>query len=93
MSQKQPVASAQLSSVQTFASSQLSGLDATQSGIEAAAAAVALAKREIDRLTITAPFDGLLESDAAELGSLLQPGALCATVIQLNPMVMVGKVL
>ncbi|MBO6774477.1 MAG: efflux RND transporter periplasmic adaptor subunit [Marinibacterium sp.] len=69
-----------------------SGLDATQSGIEAAAAAVALAKREIDRLTITAPFDGLLESDAAELGSLLQPGALCATVIQLNPIKLVGYV-
>lgn len=69
-----------------------SGLDATQSGIQAAAAAVALAKREIDRLTITAPFDGLLESDAAELGSLLQPGALCATVIQLNPIKLVGYV-
>lgn len=69
-----------------------SGLDATQSGIEAAAAAVALAEREIDRLTITAPFDGLLESDAAELGSLLQPGALCATVIQLNPIKLVGYV-
>ncbi len=69
-----------------------SGLEATQAGIEAAAAAVAAARREIDRLTISAPFAGLLESDAAELGSLMQPGALCATVIQLDPIKLVGYV-
>lgn len=69
-----------------------SGLEATQSGIEAAAAAVAAAEREIDRLTITAPFKGLLETDAAELGSLMQPGSLCATVIQLDPIKLVGYV-
>ncbi|MCB1310838.1 MAG: efflux RND transporter periplasmic adaptor subunit [Sedimentitalea sp.] len=69
-----------------------SGLEATQAGIEAAAAAVAAAKREIERLTIVAPFGGLLESDAAELGSLMQPGSLCATVIQLDPIKLVGFV-
>lgn len=69
-----------------------SGLEATRSGIEAAAAAVAGARREIDRLTITAPFPGLLESDAAELGSLMQPGSLCATVFQLDPIKLVGFV-
>ncbi|AVO36378.1 efflux RND transporter periplasmic adaptor subunit [Pukyongiella litopenaei] len=67
-------------------------LDTTRSGIEAAQAAVAAAEREIARLTITAPFDGLLESDAAELGSLMQPGSLCATVIQLDPVKLVGFV-
>lgn len=69
-----------------------SGLEASSSGIEAAGAAVAAAHREIDRLTITAPFKGLLETDAAELGSLMQPGSLCATVIQLNPIKLVGYV-
>lgn len=68
------------------------GLEATRAGIEAAAAAVAAAEREIGRLTITAPFSGLLESDAAELGSLMQPGSLCATVIQLDPIKVVGFV-
>jgi len=53
---------------------------------------VAASQREIDRLTITAPFEGLLESDSAELGSLMQPGGLCATVIQLNPIKVVGFV-
>ena len=44
------------------------------------------------RLDILAPFDGLLESDAAELGSLMQPGSLCATVIQLDTIKIVGFV-
>ena len=68
------------------------GLSAARSGIEAASAALAAAEKEIARLTISAPFDGLLESDTAELGSLLQPGALCATIIQLNPVKLVAFV-
>jgi len=67
-----------------------SGLSAARSGIEAAQAAVASAQAELDRLVIKAPFSGLLESDTAELGSLLQPGALCGTIIQLNPIKLVG---
>ena len=69
-----------------------SGLQSTEAGVESAEAAVASASREIERLTITAPFGGLLESDTAELGSLLQPGSLCATVIQLDPIRVVGFV-
>ncbi len=68
------------------------GVETTRAGIESAAAGVAAAQREIDRLTITAPFDGLLESDTAELGSLLQSGGLCATVIQLDTIKLVGYV-
>lgn len=68
------------------------GLEATRAGIQAATAEVKAAEREIDRQTITAPFKGLLESDTAELGSLMQPGALCATVIQLDPIKLVGFV-
>ena len=67
-----------------------SGVQAANAGIQSAQAGIAAAEREIDRLTITAPFGGLLESDAAEIGSLLQPGALCATVIQLDPIKLVG---
>ena len=69
-----------------------SGVETARAGIQSAQAGVASAEREIDRLTITAPFAGLLESDAAETGSLLQPGALCATVIQLDPIKLVGFV-
>ncbi|WP_322892108.1 MULTISPECIES: efflux RND transporter periplasmic adaptor subunit [unclassified Yoonia] len=61
-------------------------------GIESAQAAVASAEREISRLVITAPFEGLLETDTAEIGSLMQPGAPCATIIQLDPIRLVGFV-
>lgn len=69
-----------------------SGLETTKAGIESAAASVAVARRDIDRLTIRAPFEGLLETDAAELGSLMQPGSLCATIIQLDPIMLIGYV-
>ena len=57
---------------------------------EAAKASVASTLKDIENLTITAPFDGLLETDTAELGALLQPGAHCATIIQLDPIKLVG---
>ncbi len=69
-----------------------SGLSATAAGIEAAAAGISAAEKELEHVTILAPFDGLLESDSAELGSLLQPGSLCATVIQLDEIKLVGFV-
>jgi len=68
------------------------GLEATDAGIEAAEAAVAAAEWDISRLAIRAPFSGLLETDTAELGSFMQAGSLCATVIQLNPIKVVGFV-
>ena len=61
-------------------------------GIESAQAAVASAEREIEKLTIKAPFSGLLETDTAELGALMQPGTPCATIIQLNEVKLVGFV-
>ncbi len=61
-----------------------------RAALEAAAAAVARAEKEIEYLTIAAPFDGLLETESAELGSLLQTGAACATLIRLDPIRLVG---
>lgn len=76
-----------------------SGLSAAQAGIrsaeasiESAEASVASAMKELERLEIRAPFSGLLESDTAELGSLLQAGGLCGTVIQLDPIKLVSFV-
>lgn len=63
-----------------------------RAGIESAEAAIAAAKKEIERLQMMAPFSGILETDTAELGTLMQPGSLCATVIRLNPMKLVGFV-
>jgi multidrug efflux system membrane fusion protein len=63
-----------------------------RAALQGAEAAVAAARAELDRLEIHAPFEGLLESDTAELGALLQPGALCATIVQLDPIRLVGFV-
>lgn len=61
-----------------------------EAGGQAAKAGVAAIERDIENLTITAPFEGMLETDTAELGVLLQPGAHCATIIQLDPIKLVG---
>lgn len=65
---------------------------ARQAALESAEAGVERAEKEIERLMIKAPFNGLLESDTAELGALLQPGSLCANIIQLDPIKLVGFV-
>ena len=69
-----------------------SSVASARAGIQAATAAVAVATREIERLQIKAPFAGLLETDTAELGTLMQPGSACATIVQLDPMKLVGFV-
>lgn len=69
-----------------------SGMENIQAAIQSAEAGVAAAQQEIAKLSIAAPFEGILESDTAEIGSLLQPGALCATIIQLDPIKIVGFV-
>ena len=63
-----------------------------RAGLQSAQAAVAAAEEELERLSIRAPFSGVMETDSAELGELLQPGAACATVIRLDPIRLVGFV-
>ena len=67
-------------------------LASARAALESAQAAVDAAVEEMARLVMHAPFDGILESDTAELGTLLQPGALCATVVQLDPIRLIGFV-
>lgn len=67
-------------------------VEAARAAVQSAEAAIARARNDLEDLEIRAPFAGLLESDTAELGSLLQPGSLCATIIQLDPIRLVGFV-
>ena len=69
-----------------------SGASSSAAAIQSAEAAVAAAQREIERLDIRAPFPGTLETDTADIGTLLQPGAACATVVQYDPVRVVGYV-
>ena len=47
---------------------------------------------EIGQLEIRAPFDGVIEGDSAQVGSLLQPGGVCATVVDPDPLKIAGFV-
>ncbi len=69
-----------------------SGVTGAEAGVKSAAAAVASAENELEKLEIHAPFAGILETDTAEIGSLLQPGSLCGTIIQLDTIKLVGFV-
>ena len=78
-------AQAQLQSAET-------AIEEGKSAIESARADIARAETQLERTTIRAPFAGVLESTTAELGSLMQPGQSCATVLQLDPIRLVGFV-
>ena len=44
------------------------------------------AQLEVKYLQVRAPFDGIVEARPLEVGDLVTPGTLCATVIELNPL-------
>ncbi len=83
-------AHAALQSAMASVESARASVISAQAGGQAAKANVAAIEKDIENLIITAPFEGLLETDTAELGALLQPGAHCATIIQLDPIKLVG---
>ena len=58
--------------------------------LEAAKAALAKAEYEISKLIIHAPFAGVLENNTAELGSYLNRGSLCGTIIDLSQIKLIG---
>ncbi|MBY8978113.1 efflux RND transporter periplasmic adaptor subunit [Rhodobacteraceae bacterium NNCM2] len=60
--------------------------------LETAQAAVELIEWDISKLKITSPFDGVLESDTAELGARLAPGEPCANVIDLSIIKVTGYI-
>ncbi|MCC6006966.1 MAG: efflux RND transporter periplasmic adaptor subunit [Rhodobacteraceae bacterium] len=62
----------------------------SRAALASARAAAERARRELELLTIRAPFDAMLEIDAAERGALLQPGGLCAALVTLDPVRFVG---
>jgi multidrug efflux system membrane fusion protein len=57
---------------------------AERARLRAAQARLDRVRWDIERLEIRAPFDGILETDTAELGALLIPGSICADVVDLG---------
>lgn len=65
---------------------------ARRAALEGAHAMVKQVELDIRRLDMRAPFDGVLETDTAELGALLRSGDECAVLISLDPIEIVGFV-
>lgn len=60
--------------------------------VEAAQARVDQILREIEYTQIRAPMSGIIESRPAEKGSFLQTGTTCASLIDLNPIIVSAMV-
>ena len=60
--------------------------------LETAKAQLAKAEYEISKLVIKAPFAGILEDNTAEIGSFLNIGSLCATIIDLSEIKLIGYI-
>ena len=65
---------------------------ANQASLEVARAKVAEMQVEIGKTEIRAPFDGVIERRAAELGAYLQAGDPVATIVDGDPLLVVAQV-
>lgn len=61
-----------------------------QANLDAAAAAVRQAEIAIEQTAIRAPFTGVFDRRDAEVGAYLAPGQACGTMIELDPLLVVG---
>lgn len=67
-------------------------LDNVLSALAAARSQLEAAEAELDRNTIRAPFDGIVDKIDVELGSAVQSGASVATILNLDPVLAKGEV-
>ena len=71
------------------AKNDIAGLEA---GLDAAKAVVAEAELELSRTEIRAPIAGIVQDPLADAGDVLAAGSTCVTVIDSDPMKMIGQV-
>jgi len=59
-----------------------------------AAAEANISRRNLDlqKIAVRAPFGGIVEDVHQEIGDYVVPGASCATVVDMDPMLLVGRV-
>ena len=65
---------------------------ADKATLDAARANLESAVLDLERTNITAPIDGVVEDVPAEIGDYLPIGGACATLVQLDPLIVVGAV-
>jgi multidrug efflux system membrane fusion protein len=71
------------------AKNDIAGLEA---GLDAAKAIVAEAELELSRTEIRAPIAGIVQDPLADPGDVLAAGGTCVTIIDSNPMKVIGQV-
>ncbi|MCR4266602.1 efflux RND transporter periplasmic adaptor subunit [Nitratireductor sp. ZSWI3] len=67
-------------------------LDSARSALATARSQLEAAEAELARITVRAPFDGVIDKVDVELGSSIMQGAEVATLLKLDPMIAVGEV-
>ncbi|SFV35649.1 membrane fusion protein, multidrug efflux system [Devosia crocina] len=67
-------------------------LTQAEAGVSQAEAGLQNARAELDRTEITAKVAGLVQDPVANVGSMLNAGSPCATIVQLDPIVFAGMV-
>ncbi len=61
-----------------------------QANLDAAQASVRQSEIALNQVNIRAPFSGVFDKRDAEVGAYLAPGQACGTLIELNPLLVVG---
>lgn len=69
-----------------------SAIAAAKARLATAAAQLKRKELAIEKILVRAPFDGIVEDVHMEIGDYVNPGQSCATIVDLNPMLMVGRV-
>jgi membrane fusion protein, multidrug efflux system len=62
----------------------------SRASLDAAQASVRSAEIALNQVNIRAPFAGVFDKRDAEVGTYLAPGQACGTMIELNPLLVVG---
>lgn len=65
-------------------------LATTKAALDAAQAALDLARSELAKTQIRAPFRGVFETRMANVGEFLGPGGSCGVVVELDPVVVIA---
>jgi len=60
--------------------------------LESARVAVERSALDLQNLSIKAPFDGIVESRPVEIGDFVQPGQLCAQIVELDPLKIIAVI-
>ena len=64
----------------------------TEERLAAARTRLTRGRLDLARIEVRAPFDGIVEDVHSETGDYVTPGSPCATVVDLDPMLLVGRV-